>query len=82
MANPNPPMIYDYSGFPDHPYRVTYAAAGSPELAHRVQELLGKNGIRAYWDTERGFDHDAFVPLSVMYPSANVPIVQLSLKCG
>jgi aromatic ring-opening dioxygenase catalytic subunit (LigB family) len=80
MGNPNPPMIYDYSGFPEHTYQVRYTAPGSPELAHRVLELLQAAGIVGTFDAKRGFDHGAFVPLSVMYPNANIPVVQLSLK--
>src|SRR5689334_6168130 len=69
MGNPNPPMIYDYSGFPEHTYQVRYTAPGSPELAHRVLELLQAAGIVGTFDAKRGFDHGAFVPLSVMYPN-------------
>jgi aromatic ring-opening dioxygenase catalytic subunit (LigB family) len=80
MASSNPPMIYDYSGFPEHTYHVKYSAPGSPDLAHRVQALLQDTGIVVRLDNSRGFDHGAFVPLSVMYPKADVPIVQLSLR--
>jgi len=82
MANPSPPMVYDYSGFPEQTYRVKYAAPGSPDLARRVQQLLQRKGIVANPDYSRGFDHGAFVPLSVMYPAANTPVIQLSLKAG
>ena len=82
MANPNPPMVYDYSGFPEQTYRVKYAAPGSPDLARRVQQLLQHKGIVANLDYSRGFDHGAFVPLSVMYPAANIPVIQLSLTAG
>ncbi len=82
MSSPRPPMLYDYSGFPEHTYRVSYPAPGSPQLAERVQGLLQAAGIAASLDSERGFDHGAFVPLAVMYPSAQVPVLQLSLKSG
>lgn len=82
MSNPNPPMVYDYSGFPAHAYQVRYSAPGSPELAQRVQELLSAAGIAAHLDPRRGFDHGAFAPLAVIYPAADVPVVQLSLKAG
>jgi aromatic ring-opening dioxygenase catalytic subunit (LigB family) len=81
-ASPHPPMLYDYYGFPEHTYRVRYAAPGSPELARRVQKLLVEAGIEAGLDPLRGYDHGTFVPLSVIYPSADVPVVQLSLKRG
>lgn len=82
MANPHPGMIYDYSGFPEHTYAVQYPAPGSPELAGRVQGLLAAAGIAARLDGARGFDHGCFAPLAVMYPDADVPVVQLSLKAG
>lgn len=76
----HPPTIYDYSGFPEHTYHIKYPAPGSPVLAQRVQELLSQSGMPCEADTERGFDHGTFVPLGLMYPDANVPIVLLSLK--
>lgn len=80
QANPKPPMIYDYGGFPAHTYSVHYDAPGSPELAQRVQQLIEAAGLPAALDAERGFDHGAFSPMAAIYPKANVPLVQLSLK--
>jgi aromatic ring-opening dioxygenase catalytic subunit (LigB family) len=77
-----PPMIYDYGGFPDYTYHIRYDAPGDPALAARVQSLLEAAGLPARLDAERGFDHGAFTPLKVIYPDANVPVVQLSLKRG
>jgi aromatic ring-opening dioxygenase catalytic subunit (LigB family) len=77
-----PPMVYDYSGFPPHTYHVKYPAPGSPALAARVRELLGTAGISVATDDHRGFDHGTFTPLVAMYPDADVPVVQLSLKHG
>ena len=82
MANPHPPMLYDYSGFPPHTYSVVYPAPGDPTLALRVQDLLQAAHLPTARDTQRGFDHGAFAPLAVMYPQAQVPVVQLSLKHG
>jgi len=82
MSSANPPMIYDYSGFPAHTYRVKYAAPGSPQTAERVRELIEAAGFPAQLDSKRGFDHGTFAPLSVIYPAADVPILQLSLKQG
>ncbi|HMA10551.1 MAG TPA: class III extradiol ring-cleavage dioxygenase [Steroidobacteraceae bacterium] len=82
MTSPHPGMLYDYSGFPAHTYEVQYPAPGSPELAGRVQGLLEAAGIVAGSDDRRGFDHGCFAPLAVMYPDADVPVVQLSLKAG
>jgi aromatic ring-opening dioxygenase catalytic subunit (LigB family) len=78
----HPPMDYDYTGFPEHTYHLQYPAPGSPALAARVRELLGLAGIPSREDPQRGYDHGTFVPLSLMYPDADVPIVLLSLKHG
>jgi aromatic ring-opening dioxygenase catalytic subunit (LigB family) len=82
MASPRPPMIYDYYGFPDYTYRIRYDAPGDPPLAARVKALVEAAGTPARLDAERGFDHGAYTPLKVMYPGADVPVVQLSLKAG
>ncbi|MGV3742175.1 MAG: DODA-type extradiol aromatic ring-opening family dioxygenase [Burkholderiaceae bacterium] len=75
-----PGMEYDYYGFPEHTYRIRYPAPGSPALAARVRELLAGAGIASAEDSNRGFDHGTFVPLELMYPDADVPVVMLSLK--
>ena len=82
MSGSNPSMIYDYSGFPEHTYRIQYAAPGSPQTADRVRGLLEGAGVDARLDVQRGFDHGTFAPLAVMYPDADVPVLQLSLKRG
>lgn len=82
MAGAEPPMVYDYSGFPEHTYRVRYPASGSPALAAQVQQLIQGAGFAARLDARRGFDHGTFAPLVVMYPQADVPVLQLSLRVG
>ena len=82
MSGSSPPMIYDYSGFPEHTYRIQYAAPGSPQTAQRVRSLLEDAGFDARLDAQRGFDHGTFAPLAVIYPGANIPVLQLSLKHG
>jgi aromatic ring-opening dioxygenase catalytic subunit (LigB family) len=82
MSSPNPPMIYDYSGFPAHTYQIRYSAPGSPEVAQRVFQLLDAAGLPARLDARRGYDHGTFVPLYAMYPAADVPVLQLSLRSG
>lgn len=77
-----PPMEYDYYGFPEHTYSLRYPAPGSPQLAARVRALLAAGGVAAGEDAQRGFDHGTFVPLGLMYPEADVPIVMLSMKSG
>lgn len=82
QANPRPGMLYDYYGFPDEAYRLTWPAPGSPELAARVRELLEGAGFVTAAHPQRGYDHGAFVPLKVTYPDADVPAIQLSLIAG
>jgi aromatic ring-opening dioxygenase catalytic subunit (LigB family) len=82
MTNPQPPLLYDYFGFPDHTYRLTYKAPGQPELAARLAQLLLGAGIHSRTDADRGFDHGVFIPMKLVYPEAEIPIVQLSLKSG
>lgn len=81
-AAAHPPMLFDYYGFPEHTYRLSYPAPGSPELAARIRRLLEDAGMRSGEDDERGFDHGVFVPLLLVYPKADLPIVQLSLQKG
>lgn len=81
-AGPHPPLLFDYYGFPEHTYRLEYPAPGSPELAARVQALLGAAGIESAADTLRGLDHGVFVPFKLIFPAADVPVVQLSMKTG
>jgi aromatic ring-opening dioxygenase catalytic subunit (LigB family) len=78
----HPPTLYDYSGFPPHTYELKYPAPGAPELATHVQHLLRAAGIEAHVDPSRGFDHGVFVPLYLMYPQAEVPVLMLSMKHG
>ncbi len=78
----HPALLYDYFGFPEEAYRVTYPAPGSPELAARMAGYLNQQHIPARLDTQRGLDHGVFVPLKLMYPQANIPVVQLSLLRG
>jgi aromatic ring-opening dioxygenase catalytic subunit (LigB family) len=75
-----PPLLFDYYGFPEHTYRLTYPAAGSPELADEVRALLAQAGFAADTDNQRGLDHGVFVPFKLIYPDADVPMVQLSLQ--
>lgn len=75
-----PPLIYDYYGFPPHTYQIRYDAPGAPWLAARASALLAGAGIAAVQDAEHGFDHGVFIPCKLIYPDADVPIVQLSLR--
>jgi aromatic ring-opening dioxygenase catalytic subunit (LigB family) len=72
-------LLFDYSGFPPETYTYTYPAPGSPDLACRVAELLSAYGVPTRLDPSRGWDHGTFVPLKLMFPHADVPVVALSL---
>ena len=82
MSSAKPGMLYDYYGFPPHTYSVVYPATGAPDVALRVQSLIAAAGLPTRLDAERGFDHGTFSPLEVMYPRAEVPVLQLSLQQG
>lgn len=75
-----PPMVYDYSGFPEHTYHLRYDAPGDPALAETVRDLLDRGGVTAGLDPQRGFDHGTFSLMHTMYPEAGLPLVQLSLR--
>jgi 4,5-DOPA dioxygenase extradiol len=72
------PLVYDFYGFPERYYRTQYPAPGAPRLADRVRELLAGTEAVAEQPT-RGLDHGAYVPLLVMYPEADVPVLQISM---
>ncbi|PRX38432.1 Aromatic ring-opening dioxygenase, catalytic subunit, LigB family [Meinhardsimonia xiamenensis] len=80
MHAARPPMVYDYYGFPPHTYEIVYPAPGAPELAERTAALIEGAGLSARLDDEQGFDHGTFVPLAVMYPEADVPVFQVSIR--
>lgn len=74
--------IHDFYGFPRQLYQMTYPAPGSSALAETVSDLLCAAGLACQTDHQRGLDHGAWVPLMLMYPAADIPVVQLSLQHG
>ncbi len=73
-----PPLIYDFYGFPKELYQVEYAAKGEPKLADTIAELLHDDGVAL--NPAQGFDHGMWTVLKYLYPDADIPVVQLSLK--
>ena len=71
------PLVYDFGGFPRHYYEAQYRAPGAPELATRIGKLMPDR--ERVTRTDRGLDHGAYVPLTVMYPDADIPVLQMSL---
>jgi aromatic ring-opening dioxygenase catalytic subunit (LigB family) len=81
-AAARPELVYDYYGFPEHTYKLTWPAPGEPKLAARVAELLGQAGLPTNVSASRGFDHGVFVPLKLAFPEARIPVVTLSLAAS
>lgn len=79
-SNSRPGLIYDYRGFPAHTYELQYPAPGNPDLAARITDLLTQANLPCAQDPVRGYDHGVFIPLKVMFPDADIPVVQLSLR--
>jgi len=75
----HPETMYDFGGFPDELYSVQYKAPGDVTLAHRIRDLLSAASLPVQEDPQRPFDHGCWVPLSLMFPAADVPVVQVSL---
>jgi aromatic ring-opening dioxygenase catalytic subunit (LigB family) len=75
-------MEYDYRGFPAHTYQIRYDAPGDPALAEQARTLIAGAGLDVVANPTRGLDHGVFVPLSLMYPKADMPIVMISIKSG
>lgn len=78
-SNEFPEQIYDFQGYPETLYQLTYPCEGNPQLAKDVAALLHDFSIPVQLDEERGLDHGAWIPLYVAFPNADVPVIQISL---
>lgn len=81
-AGESHPLLFDYGGFPEESYKYKYDAPGSPVVADRICTLLNEAGIPCAKDTSRGWDHGVFVPMMLIAPRADIPIVAMSLQAG
>ncbi len=79
VTDPAPEMIYDFRGFDQELYEQVYPAPGHSALAEEILELLQETGLPVTKIEKRGFDHGTWVPLSLVYPAADIPIVQVSI---
>ncbi|OQR99570.1 extradiol ring-cleavage dioxygenase III subunit B [Achlya hypogyna] len=75
-------LMYDYYGFPDEAYAITYKAKGSPSIAQKIHQLLGAANVPSQLNPARGWDHGTFVPLKLIRPAEDIPIVQISVVAG
>ena len=75
-----PETIHDFWGFPPELYQLHYPAKGSPQAASEVLAAISAAGLAVERDAGRGLDHGAWVPLRMMYPEAEVPVVPLSIQ--
>jgi 4,5-DOPA dioxygenase extradiol len=82
VADPAPEMIYDFGGFEDELYTLTYPAPGDPALAERVAGLLAEAGLGPAVVQKRGYDHGTWVPMMLLFPDADIPVAQLSVQPG
>jgi 4,5-DOPA dioxygenase extradiol len=73
------PLIYDFGGFPDELYSLTYPAPGSPISAARVVNMLKSAGQQVRFESERGLDHGAWTPLRLAWPEATIPVIEVSM---
>lgn len=79
-SHPQPPMIYDFGGFEPELRTIVYPAPGSPSLAQEAAAALKAGGFDAGLDERRGYDHGTWVPLALLRPEADIPVVQLSVS--
>lgn len=79
-ATAQPETIHDFSGFPPELYRLRYPAPGAPQLAADIAARLSAAGLEPRLDPQRGLDHGAWVPLRLLYPQADIPVLQVSVQ--
>lgn len=76
----NHDIVYDYYGFPKAAYDLKYPCQGNPDLAQEIYELIRLNNLECMLDSKRSYDHGSYIPLMMMYPNADVPVIQVSLN--
>ena len=79
IGSPQPSLLYDYYGFPPESYAIEYPAKNPVDLVETAKRLLISRGLTSRVDLKRNYDHGVFVPLKLMYPDADIPVMQVSL---
>jgi 4,5-DOPA dioxygenase extradiol len=80
QSGSKPELVYDYFGFPAAAYELKYPCNGNRALAARIADLFQGNGIHGRLDHNRPYDHGSYIPLIMMYPDADIPVLQVSLN--
>lgn len=80
QSGQTPTMLYDYYGFPEAAYHINYSCVGHRALAQQVANLLEAHDIPCKLDENRPYDHGVYIPLMMMYPEADIPVIQVSLN--
>ena len=70
----HPETMYDFGGFSEDLYRIRYEAPGDPTLAREIAAMLGGTDL----EEQRGWDHGLWVPLRILLPEAQIPIVEIA----
>lgn len=77
-----PDTVHDFGGFPQALFDIRYPAPGDPALSARVADLLRASGLQVQLDPDRGLDHGVWVPLRLLYPDADIPVIPVSIQPG
>ena len=79
QSGSEPGIVYDYYGFPEEAYSLEYPCKGNFDLALRISELFAESKIPCRMDENRPYDHGSYIPLKMMYPNGDIPVLQVSL---
>lgn len=80
QSGSKPDIMYDYYGFPEPAYSIQYPCKGDRDLALKIAGLFEHNGMEYRLDDNRSYDHGSYIPLKMMYPNAEIPVLQISLQ--
>lgn len=80
QSGSTPDIMYDYYGFPDEAYNIEYPCKGNSKLASKIAELFKAFNIKCMLDDNRPYDHGSYIPLKMIYPKADIPVLQISLN--